>query len=79
MCRDRIKKIRESVTNEHAAVMTGLEEHNAAMAMPGSTRDTLNVARQQYYDICQLAHNSGTIMRLRLRLCLCLNYAGVCV
>ena len=45
--RDRIKKIRESATNEQAAVVAGMEEHNAAMTMRDNTRDALNVAQEQ--------------------------------
>jgi len=71
--RDRIKKIRESAANEQAAVVAGMEEHNATMAMHDSTRDALNEAREQYREIRRRGHNAGTIVRLHLRLCLCLN------
>jgi len=71
--RDRIKKIQESATNKHASVVAGMEEHSAAMAMRDSTRDELNVAREQYREIRQRGHNSGMTVRLHLRLCLCLN------
>jgi len=42
--RDHIKKNQESATAEHAAVVTGLEEHNAVLTMRDSTREALNVA-----------------------------------
>jgi len=71
--RDHIKKIRESAMNEQAAVVAVMEDHNATMAMCDSTRDALNVAREQYREIRWRGHNTGTIVRLHLRLCLCQN------
>jgi len=75
---DRIKKIRASATSEQAAVVAGMEDHITAMALRDSTRDELNVAREQYREIRRRDHNSGVSARLRLRLCLCLNLR-VCI
>jgi len=75
---DRIKKIWASATSEQAAVVVGMEDHITAMALRDSTRDELNVAREQYREIRWRDHNSGVSARLHLRLCLCLNLR-VCI
>jgi len=66
-------KIRASAASEQAAVVAGMEDHITAMVLRDSTRDELNVAREQYRQIRRRDDNFGVSARLHLRLCLCMN------
>jgi len=75
---ERILKIQASASREQAAAVAGMEDHITAMGLRDSTRDELNVAREQYRQICCHDDNSGVGARLHLRLCLCRNLR-VCI
>jgi len=79
---ERIKKIRASASREQAAAVAGMEDHITAMGLRDSTRDELNVAREQHHQIRRHDdnHDSGVSARLHLRLCLCRNLrACICI
>ena len=77
---ERIQKIRASAASEQAAVVAGMEDHITAMVLRDSTRDELNVAREQYRQIRRRDDNSGVSARLHLRLCLCMNlHVCICI
>jgi len=58
---ERIKKIQASASREQAAAVAGMEDHFTAMGLRDSTRDELNVAREQYHQISRHEDTSGVV------------------
>ena len=74
----RIQKIQASASKEQAAAVAGMRDHITAMGLRDSTRDELNVAREQYHQIRRHDDTSGVSVRLHLRVCRCRNLR-VCI